>query len=362
MNKKFENVIGKMKQEGVNQLIVCDEGSIYYLTGKKFHTMHRMIALLISIDKDPVLYIHEMFPTRGIENAGVITHHWKDTDNYLGELHSEIDTTKQLAVDKYFEARFLISLQDQGLDLPVKNGSYIIDDIRAVKSEEEIKLMFAASKINDKVILELEDYIADYKGDLTELHVESVLAEKYAQYTKEGYSFSPIISFGINATDPHHEPDETVLKDHDCIIIDIGCMKDGYASDMTRTVFKGIASEFDREIFDIVKEAQERAQKFVKPGVKCSEIDAAARDYITEKGYGEYFTHRLGHFIGQETHEAGDVSGTNDTPVKVGNIFSIEPGIYIRDKKVGVRIENLVVVTEDGCESLNKIPTDYKEV
>ncbi|GHV74716.1 proline dipeptidase [Spirochaetia bacterium] len=365
MNAKIKKIIDKMKEEGIDNLIICDGGSIYYLTGCMFHTMHRMCALLLSVDSDPVLYIHEMFPTRGLEEAGVRTHHWKDTDNYIKELYNEFDHTKQLAVDKYFEARFVIALQDFGLAKPIKVGSYVIDDIRAIKSPEEFHLMDLSSDINDKAMLELEDYIDKYHGDpeaLTELHLVDVLAKIYAQYTDGGFSFDPIISFGVNATDPHHEPDNTVLKAGDCVIIDIGCMKDEYASDMTRTVFYKKVSDFDKAIFEIVCEAQRRAEAFAKPGVKCSEIDAAARNYITEKGYGQYFTHRLGHFIGMEVHEAGDISGSNHAIVKAGNVFSIEPGIYIAEKKIGVRCENLVFVTEDGSRPLNKIPMGLKIV
>jgi Xaa-Pro dipeptidase len=363
MNTKINNTIEKMKEEGIDNLIICDGGSIYYLTGCMFHTMHRMCALLLSVDSDPVLYIHEMFPTRGLEDAGVKTHHWKDTDNYIKDLYNEFDHTKQLAVDKYFEARFVIALQDFGLTKRIKVGSYVIDDIRAIKSPEEYHLMDVCSDINDKAMLELEEYIAHYKGDdLTERDLTEELARIYSKYTEEGFSFDPIISFGVNATDPHHEPDNTVLKEGDCIIIDIGCMKDKYASDMTRTVFYKKVSDFDKEIFDIVHEAQRRAEAFVKPGVKFSEIDAAARDYITEKGYGKYFTHRLGHFIGMEVHEAGDVSGSNHAVAKAGNVFSIEPGIYIADKKIGVRCENLVFVTKDGSKTLNKIPMGLKIV
>jgi Xaa-Pro dipeptidase len=99
MNTKIKKIIDKMKEEGIDNLIICDGGSIYYLTGCMFHTMHRMCALLLSVDSDPVLYIHEMFPTRGLEDAGVRTHHWKDTDNYIKELYNEFDHTKLLAVD-----------------------------------------------------------------------------------------------------------------------------------------------------------------------------------------------------------------------------------------------------------------------
>ncbi len=358
MNSKFERVIASMKENQLNQLIVCDAGSIYYLTGKMFHTMHRMLALVISQDKEPVLYIHEMFPTGNIE--GVKTHHWKDTDNYLLDLYNELDNTKQVGVDKFFEARFVIGLSELGFTHSLKIGSYVIDDIRAIKTDEEIALMDKASDINDTVMLRLQDFIKDYKGDITELMLKDELVRLYKDYTNEGISFEPIICFGVNAADPHHELDDTVLKENNCIVIDIGCQKDNYVSDMTRTVFYKGVSDFDREIFEIVKEANIRATNFIKPGVKFSEIDAMARDYITEKGYGQYFNHRLGHFIGMEVHEAGDVSGSNHAVAKEGMVFSVEPGIYIKDKGIGVRIENLVVVTKDGCRSLNKIPMDIK--
>ena len=126
---------------------------------------------------------------------------------------------------------------------------------------------------------------------------------------------------------------------------------------MTRTAFYKSVSEKGREVFEIVKEANLRAIAAVKPGVRFCDIDAAARDYITEKGYGKYFTHRTGHSIGIECHDYGDVSSVNTMPVEEGMIFSIEPGIYLPGE-VGVRIEDLVLVTADGCEVLNKYPKD----
>ena len=118
-------------------------------------------------------------------------------------------------------------------------------------------------------------------------------------------------------------------------------------------------SDKSRDVYETVLEANLRAIAKVKPGVTFAEIDAAARDYITEKGYGEYFTHRTGHFIGMECHEAGDVSAINHNVVKPGMIFSIEPGIYLPNE-VGVRIEDLVVATDDGCEVLNQYPKELR--
>jgi Xaa-Pro dipeptidase len=149
-------------------------------------------------------------------------------------------------------------------------------------------------------------------------------------------------------------PDDTVIKDGDCIVIDIGGKKDNYCSDMTRTYFfKSVDPEYT-PIHDLVRRANEKAESVIKPGMRLCDIDAAARDLISEAGYGQYFTHRLGHFIGMDVHEYGDVSSAFDVPVKEGMCFSIEPGVYLPGK-FGVRVEDLVIVTADGCEVLNSV-------
>mgnify|MGYP000739081297 FL=1 len=132
----------------------------------------------------------------------------------------------------------------------------------------------------------------------------------------------------------------------------------GYCSEVTRTCYCKSADPEQTEIHDIVHEAVLRAESVIKPGVRFCDIDAQARDYIDEKGYSEYWKIRLGHFIGQEDHEYGDVSPINKNAAEPGMIFSIEPGIYLMDEGIGVRIEDLVIVTEDGCEVLNHFTKD----
>ena len=138
----------------------------------------------------------------------------------------------------------------------------------------------------------------------------------------------------------------------------IGGFKDNYASDMTRTVFIGEVSDRAKEIYDIVVEANRRGIEAAKPGNRMCDVDLAARNYIEEKGYGKYFTHRTGHSIGLEDHEFGDVSSVNEDIIQVGQCFSVEPGIYLPDEGIGVRIEDLVIITEDGCEVLNHFTKD----
>lgn len=141
------------------------------------------------------------------------------------------------------------------------------------------------------------------------------------------------------------------------VLLDVGGVYDNYCSDMTRTFFTAQPTDRQREIYELVRLANETAEKLVRPGVKMCELDAAAREVIAKAGYGEYFNHRLGHFIGLNDHEYGDVSSACRIEAKPGMCFSIEPGIYLPGE-IGVRVEDLVLVTEDGCRVLNSYPKE----
>ena len=223
-----------------------------------------------------------------------------------------------------------------------------------VKDENEQVLMIEASRINDQAIHEV---IHQVSLGLSELEVAGKLSGIYSKFGGDGNSFDAIIAYGANGANPHHENDDSHLKPGDSIIIDMGCKYNGYCSDMTRTVFYQEVSEEAKEVYGLVRLANETAEAMIKPGVRLCDIDKAARDIITDAGYGKEFNHRFGHFIGKDVHEFGDVSVNFDLEVKEGMIFSIEPGIYLPGK-FGVRIEDLVMVTKDGCKVLNSYPKD----
>ena len=191
----------------------------------------------------------------------------------------------------------------------------------------------------------------------TEKELEEKFVSIYAAHGCSDVSFTPIVGFSANAADPHHENDGTKLEKGMCVLIDVGGVYDGYCSDMTRTFFTAPPTEEQETVYNLVRKANETAEALVRPGVKLCDIDRAAREVIEKAGYGEYFYHRLGHFIGLEDHEYGDVSSAFDRPVEEGMCFSIEPGIYL-EGKFGVRIEDLVIVTKDGCEVLNHYPKE----
>ena len=259
---------------------------------------------------------------------------------YLGD-SSQLDS---IVISQQEGDRYTLRMQDGHLVLE-RGGQWLtVSDY-----QEEAILKAVTQLVMPGVVTEDE---AEVAGQL-----EGIYRELGAQ----GHSFTPIVSFGANAADPHHEPDDTPLASGDVVLFDVGCRKGEYCSDMTRTFVFGEPSEKLREVHDTVRRANEAARKLVAPGVRFCDIDAAARSIIEEAGYGSYFTHRLGHQIGLDVHEPGDVSAAHDAPVQAGMVFSIEPGIYLPGE-FGVRIEDLVLVTEDGCEVLNSYPRELVSI
>lgn len=352
IQERLNNVLTEMKQRDVPQLLISDPTTIFYLTGRWIHPGERILVLVLKESGDHTLVLNKLFPIT--EDLGVTLVYVDDVDDGVKVLLDYIDQEQVIGIDKNWPAHFLLRLMELTKSTNFMVGSEITDLVRARKSPEEIQLMREVSKDNDVAIDRLKNLIPE---KLTELEMTTRLAEIYSELGNSGFSFDPIVAYGANGADPHHMNDESTVKEGDSIILDIGGVKNGYNSDMTRTFFYKSVSEKSRDVYETVLEANKRAIAMIKPGVKFSDIDAAARDYITEKGYGEYFTHRTGHFIGIECHEAGDVSSANHNVVEPGMIFSIEPGIYILGE-VGVRIEDLIVATEDGYENLNSYPKE----
>ena len=345
--ERIDRVRTALRAAGLTQMIVCDPKSIWYLTGVSVDPYERLLALYLPVDGEPVLFLNRLF---NVPNPPCKAVWHTDTDAPVAQIAATVDAEKPLGIDKEWPAKFLIPLMEAHPAMKVVLASDCVDDCRACKDAEEQALMRTASRINDAVNEAAKQYI---KAGMTEREVASFIDSQYRAHGCEGPSFTTIVSFGANAADPHHEPDDTVLKPGDCVLFDMGCIKDRYCSDMTRTWFCGQPTEKQAAVHDLVRRANEAAEALIKPGVRLCDLDAAARSLITAAGYGEYFNHRLGHFIGQTDHEKGDVSSANTAVAKPGMIFSIEPGIYMPGE-FGVSIEDLVLVTETGCEVLNR--------
>lgn len=353
--KRIERVLQAMESKGLTQMIVADPQSIDYLTGVYIEPFERLFALYLRTDDQHILFLNKLFTVPQTPIAEV----WfTDTDDFIGMMAQHIQAGEPLGIDKEWTARFLLPLMERLPDTPCKLASDCVDSVRACKDQAERELMRMNSRLNDEVMTRAVAYIQE---GMTEQQVADYLLAQFKDLGCEGPSFSPIVSFGANAADPHHTPDDTVLQAGDCIVLDIGGRKEGYCSDMTRTYFCKKVSDKHAAIHDLVRQANEAAEALVRPGVPLCQLDKAARDLIAQAGYGEYFTHRLGHFIGRTEHEQGDVSSANAAPAREGMIFSIEPGIYLPGE-LGVRVEDLVLVTATGCEVLNKVDKHWQTI
>lgn len=353
---KLKKILAAMESAGVPQLLISDPAVIYYLAGVSIQPGERMLVLVLRADGNHRFFINDLFHQTG--DLGAPITYYNDTQDGAALVAGALLPGETVAVDKNWPARFLLRLQELHGGKCV-NSSPIVDGVRAIKTPEEQEKMRTASRLNDQVMGRI---IRALPEDHTETELANLLLQYYLEAGCSGYSFEPITAFAGNAADPHHVTDSSRGRRGDCVVLDIGGRKDDYCSDMTRTVFLGEVSDRQREIYEIVREANLRGIAAAKPGNRMCDVDKAARDYITEKGFGKYFTHRTGHSIGLEVHEAGDVSAVNEAVIHPGQCFSVEPGIYIPEEGIGVRIEDLVLITEEGCEVLNHYPKDLTVV
>ena len=356
MNReRVERVIANMKKAGLSCILVSDPNSVYYLTGRMIHPGERMLALAVSDNGETQLFCNRLFAQQAEEGLPLIE--FDDTDDCVGILARSLPGGK-IGIDKNWPSRFTIGLMEKRSDIRPVLGSAPVDDARMLKGMDERDAMLVSSRMNDETTRRVIETLKE--GD-TELEVGQRHIEIGKELGAKGFSFPPLICFGANGAEPHHMTDGTLLKEGDMVILDVGLNVNGAMSDMTRTVVLGKATDEQRDVYELVKAANEAGKKAVAPGVPLKEIDAAARSVIAKAGYGDRFIHRTGHGIGLEVHEPPDVSSVSPVIAQPGMIFSIEPGIYLPGK-FGVRIEDLVLVTETGCEVLNALPRDLIEL
>ena len=355
MNRnRINNVLNRLQAD---KALVSDPIAIHYLIGTLFYPGERFLGLLLGKEERPKLFLNALFPWQADGDIDLVNYH--DGQDISELLRPYVGPDCILGVDKTLQARFLLPMQNAKIAAAFVDGSLAVDKTRAVKDEEELALMRRSSQINDEAMGIFRTLV--HEG-ITEKEVADRIPEIYRRLGAQGNSFGSIVAFGKNAADPHHMPDDTVLKKGDAVLFDVGCVYKGYCSDMTRTFFFAEGpDEKQKEVYELVRKANEDAEKHIKAGIRLCDIDRIARDVIEKGGYGKFFTHRLGHFIGTEVHEYGDVSASFTDLTEAGNVFSIEPGIYDPDT-LGCRIEDLVVVTEDGCEVLNHYPHDIEVI
>lgn len=255
-----------------------------------------------------------------------------------------------------YEERFLtvaefLSLKEIRSTLHWSGVSQELETLRMIKSEQEIACLQQAEQIGVEAFLEV---LPQIKVGMSESELASELEYRMRKHGGEGTSFETIAISGVKTSMPHGRPDETKIASGDFITMDFGCVYHGYCSDMTRTVAVGSVTAEQKRMYDTVKRAQEEGLAAISAGISGKEADAAARSVIADAGYGAYFKHSLGHGVGLLIHELPNLSPASETILQSGMIVTCEPGIYIPNVG-GVRIEDMVCVTEDGNENFTRL-------
>jgi len=352
---KLQQLQSYLKENQYDAAFITTPDNVFYFSNFKSNPHERLLGVMVFQEAEPFLVCPRMEAPDAV-NAGwsqeIIGH--LDTDNPWNLIAQAIQsrgiTVSTFAIEKsHLTVERLESLQEIYPQANFVRLDDKINEMRVIKDAIEIEKMRKAAGLADYAIEIGCKEIAEGKTEMEILTaVENAIQAKGCKM-----SFETMVLSGPKTASPHGTPGDRKIQKGDMILFDLGVIYDGYCSDITRTVAFGEVTEAQKEIYNTVRQANENAIAAVKPGVRAMELDKIARDTITDAGYGEYFTHRLGHGLGISVHEFPSVTGTNELELKEGMVFTIEPGVYKSDV-TGVRIEDDVVVTKDGVEVLTK--------
>ncbi|QZP38667.1 M24 family metallopeptidase [Halobaculum magnesiiphilum] len=365
--RRLDAARDRLRSGAGDALVLFPSTNLRYLTGYSEHPSERHFLLFVVPDADPVFLVPELSGEQvRAETAVDDVRTWGDDEDpvaAVGSVAADLalaNDAPHVLVDDTMHARFTQDLHEVLPGATFGLASEVLADLRVIKDDAEVAALRRAGEAADAVIRELRADGDDVVG-MTEADLARHIEDRLVANGGTGVSFETIVGSGPNGAMPHHTHGDRVIRAGDPVVLDFGTRVDGYPSDQTRTLVFGDASppEGFREVHRVVREAQEAAVEAVEPGVTTGEVDAAAREVIEEAGYGEEFIHRTGHGVGLDVHEEPFVVAGGEREIEAGMVFSVEPGVYLPDE-FGVRIEDLVVVTDDGCVRLNRTDRDWK--
>ena len=366
ISNRLSNLRQSLQNSGMEALALGPGPSLTYLTGLHFHLSERPVVMFFTAEGTPGIVLPELEMLK------------------LGELPLEIRAFPYGENPAAWEGIFLAAGKALGLEgksmgveprsmrlleynfiksiagkTEFQDAGNMVGELRLRKDADEIAAIRKAVKIAQAA---LEATLPVIKIGKAEKEIASELVLQLLRHGSEPeLPFFPIVSSGPNGANPHAVPSERKLQEGDLLVVDWGAAVDGYISDLTRTFAVGEVEPEYKKIHQIVLEANAAGRVAGKPGAACSAVDKAARDVIEKAGYGEYFTHRTGHGIGMEAHEDPYMRGDNSRLLEEGMVYTVEPGIYLPGRN-GVRIEDNLVVTQDGVECLSDMPRELRVV
>lgn len=354
----YKNRIAKlqklMEEERLDAYFTMHPQNIYYLSGYRGDSGYLLITL-----ENTYLYTYPLFKYEAEEQTidGIDVKIIKES-SYIKLLKEDLKNLHNIGIEKnnirlstYYT--LLCNFSEK-----IKPIQGLVEKLRSQKDEKELEFIKKAQNITDKVF----EYVLSLKlWEMTELELAGEMELYMKKYGAEGYSFKTIVAKGENSSIPHARPRDVKIGNNTNLLLDFGVFYNGYASDMTRTIFIGKANDEFKKVYNIVLKAQTEAENGTREGKKAKEIDSIARKIIENEGYGEYFIHGLGHGVGLDVHEIPGVYSKSEDILKENMVITIEPGIYLKGK-FGVRIEDMGIVKKDGFKVITKSPKELIEI
>ncbi|MGH3150175.1 MAG: M24 family metallopeptidase [Streptosporangiaceae bacterium] len=354
---RLDLVRDAVRSAGLDAVLLTPGPDLRYVTGYDAHQLERLTCLTVPADGDPALYVPRLeLPAALASPAGSLGLEiipWEETADPFRLVAGRLGNAAAVGLSDRMWALFVLRFRDVLPSARLALASSALRPLRIRKTDAEVEALREAGAAIDRVHVRVPGWL---RAGRTEQEVgaditEAILAEGHATVD------FVIVGSGPNAASPHHEVSDRVLEPGDAVVVDIGgMMPSGYCSDSTRTYAIGEPPAEFTAYYKVLQDAQEAACAAVRPGVTAESVDAAAREPITEAGYGEAFIHRTGHGIGLEVHEDPYIVAGNGEVLEPGMAFSVEPGIYPGPH--GARIEDIVVCTAGGYQRLNNTPRD----
>ncbi|MGM0844790.1 MAG: M24 family metallopeptidase [Bacillota bacterium] len=363
MNNRIGKIQKWLEEQNIEAAFINSKENVFYLSNFLTDPHERLMGLVLFKQADPLFVLPAMEENQ-LRSAGwqyeIIGYadHENPWDLIGASLKNRNNKNpEKLAIEKevlsYSRSAAFLSLFQEAEVINVEDK---LNELRVVKDEREIEIIRRAAEMAD---FGVQTGVEALREGVSEMEV---LAKIEYELKKKGIrqmSFSTMVLFGEKSGEPHGNPGSRQLKTGDFVLFDLGVVLDGYCSDITRTVAFKSVSDKQREIYETVLKAELASLELSKPGTRIGDLDSSARKIISDAGYGDYFPHRIGHGMGINVHEFPSMSHSNDGILKEGMVYTIEPGIYLPEVG-GVRIEDDILVTADGYETLTKYPKDLQ--